>query len=88
MMAAIVGIGFTAMSIITASPTQPSKVGVAVMVAVCVDEVEFTAANGAMLPELEVGSPIEERLFVQLTVAFVGVDVKLIAEVFAPAQRF
>ncbi len=50
LMAAIVGIGFTAMLIVTGSPTQPSKLGVAVMVAVCVDEVVFIAANEAMLP--------------------------------------
>ncbi len=76
------------MFIVTASPTQPSKVGVAVIVAVCVDEVAFTTANEAMLPEPIAGSPIEVRLFVQFTVALVGVDVKLIAFVFAPAHRF
>ena len=74
--------------IVTASPTQPSKVGVAVMVAVWIEEELFTAANEAMLPVPDAGSPIEARLFVQFTVALVGVDVKLIAFVFAPAHRF
>ncbi len=75
------------MFIVIVLPTQPSKLGVAVMIAVCVDEVAFTAANEAMLPVPEAARPIEVRLFDQLTVAPFGVDVKLIAEVFAPAQR-
>ncbi len=75
------------MFVVKALPTHPSKVGVAVIVAVCVDEELFTAANEAMLPVPEAARPIEVRLFVQFTVALVGVDAKLIAEVFAPAQR-
>ncbi len=75
------------MFIVTALPTHPSKLGVAVMIAVCVDEVAFTASNEAMLPLPVAARLIEARLFVQIMVAFVGVDVKLIAEVFAPAQR-
>ncbi len=76
------------MLIVTALPTQPSKVGVAVIVAVCVDEELFSVANEAMFPVPEAGSPIEVRLFDQLTVAPIGVDVKLIAAVFAPAHKF
>ncbi len=75
------------MFVVTASPTQPSKVGVAVMVAVWIEEELFTVANEAMLPVPVVERPIEGRLFVQLTVATFGVDAKLIAVVFAPAQR-
>ncbi len=58
------------------------------MVAVCVDEVAFTAAKEAMLPLPDAARPIEGRLFVQLTVALFGVDAKLIAVVFALVHKF
>ncbi len=75
------------MFIVTALPTQPSKVDVAVMVAVWIEEELFTAANEAMLPVPDAGRPIEGKLFIQLMFAFDRVDAKLIAAVFAPAQR-
>ncbi len=87
LMAAIDGIGFTTMFMVIDSPTHPSKLVVAIIVAVCVDEELFSVANEAMLPVPEAGSPIEVRLFIQLMFALDGVDAKLIAVVFAPAQR-
>ncbi len=76
------------MFIVIVLPTQPSKVGVTVMVAVWIEEKLFSAANEAMLPVPDAGRPIEGKLFIQLMFAFDRVDAKLIAAVFAPAQRF
>lgn len=78
------GVGFTVIVAVIGVPAQLLANGVMVIVAVTGVDPVLIAVNDGMFPAPEAANPIEVLLFVQLNVAPLILDVRVIAEVAEP----